>query len=272
MTGSEPYRAALAGCSLLAFGVVEATPQNLSVLRKQPGPAGEPALTPGLLNHAEDQAVAAVAAVLNAIDAGRLYGQVWTDWGAVAATCFQGRVPVAASFERYRRQGPLSVSPLIVPFMSLHSTSSMISLALRMHGPSVGVGGGRGEYIQALMTGMALQQEHGLPGVWVVATGWDPEMLPEPKSDTAGPICRALALALVPQQIGARGSTLRLLAAAEAGAPAVAASFTDLVRFLADAASADEARVWCCSVDGGHRLELTVQTAGTAVEPLAKSA
>jgi len=187
----------------------------------------------------------------------------------VAATCFQGRVPVAGSFEKYHRQGPLSVSPLIIPFMSLHSTSSMISLALRIHGPSVGVGGGSGEFAQALMTGLALQQEHALPGVWVVATGWDPEMLPAPTADTPPPVCRGLALALVPEAVGARGSSLRLVPAADERVPPQAPGFTDLVRFLADTALAGDARIWCGSVPGGHRLELTVQNAATA---LARSA
>jgi hypothetical protein len=272
VTAAPPYLRASASCSVRAFGVVEATPQCVSALRKQPSPSGGPALTAGLLNHAEDQTVVAVAAVLNAIDAGRLQREAFTDWGVVAATCFQGRVPVAGSFEKYHRQGPLSVSPLIIPFMSLHSTSSMISLALGIHGPSVGVGGGSGEFVQALMTGLALQGEPDLPGVWMVGTGWDPELLPGTLADSPPPVCRAMALALVSEAGGAHGSSLRLVPAANALRPTQTQSITDLVRFLGDPAPADEARPWSCSVHGGYRLELTVRNVATCVAPHARSA
>ena len=209
-----------------------------------------------------------MAAVLNAIDAGGLKGHRFTDWGVVSATCFQGRVPLAGSLEKYRRLGPLSVSPLIIPFMSLHSTSSMISLALRVHGPCVGVGGGDGEFVQALMTGIALQQEQDLPGVWVVATGWEPEMLPTSQPDGPLPVCRAAALALLPEKAAAAGSGLRLVPAAEnnPGVP----RFTELVRFLSNAATTGGQ--WQCPVGGGYRLELRVNDAATRKIPLAKSA
>jgi hypothetical protein len=221
-----------------------------------------------LLNHAEDQTIAAVAAVLNAIDTEHLRGLAFTDWAVVAATCFQGRVPLAASFDKFRRQGPLSVSPLIVPFMSLHSTSSMISLALRIHGPSVGVGGGNGEFVQALTTGLAMLQERTVPGVWVVATGWDPEMLLQPDEDAPPPVCWAAALALVAETASAYASSLRLVPDAHSRNDASVPRLTDLVQFLRGVATAGRARRWSCPLDGNYRLELTLHD----MTPLAKSA
>jgi hypothetical protein len=257
-------------CSVRAFGVVEATPQTLSVLRKQPGPPGGPVPPASLLNHADDQTVAALAAVLNAIQMGRFQPDEFTDWAVVAAPRFAGRVAVAGSLEKYRRLGPLSVSPILIPFISLHSPSSLISLALRIHGPSFGVGGGSGEFVQALLTGLALQQQRDVPGVWVVVAGWDPEMVPEPERvEGQRPVCRAAALALLPEAAGAQGSHMRLVPVVETETePSNVPSLPSLVRFLGGAETSNPTRRWSCPVNGGYKLELTVREGGL----LAKSA
>jgi hypothetical protein len=269
VTGFPPHLRASTACSLRAFGVVEATAPSLAALRKQPGPAGSLPMPANLLNHAEDQTVAAMAAVLNAIDSGGLHREPFTDWAVVAAACFAGRVPMAAYLDKFRRLGPLSVSPTIIPFMSLHSTSSLISLALRIHGPALGVGGGSGEFAQALLTGLAVQQQDGVPGVWVVMTGWDPEPIPSGGAAPAQtPVCRAAVLALRSAAAGADCSYVRLVPAAESDSRGhVAPTLTALVRFLADV-STGQAGSWSYPVDGGWSLELQVKERGL----LAKSA
>jgi hypothetical protein len=111
-------------------------------------------------------------------------------------------------------EGAWGVSPHLIPHRSLHGVSGSISLALKSHGPNFGAGGGPGAAGDVLLAGVALLAEGGLPGVWVVATGWQPEAVPdrtgavEPPSD-----CVALALALTP----AAGAGLRLDVQPDAG-------------------------------------------------------
>jgi hypothetical protein len=270
VNGLSTHFGARATCVVRAAGVVEVTAEGLSALRQQPGPQDGLPVPASLLNHAEDQSVVALAAVLRAIDEGRLHGQSFADWAVVASPRFAGRVGVAAAVERFHQLGPLSVSPLIIPFMSLHAVSSMISLALHIQGPSVGVGGGNGEFGQALMTGLALLHDDYLPGVWAVVSGWDPEMVPEPDAAAVPPpVCRAAALALVPDAAGAAGACLRLAPRTDVDARGTTApGLPDLVRFLAGM-PAGQLGSWRFPISGGFDLELTV-TAATV--PLARSA
>ncbi len=269
MAPFSPHSGNNSSCTLRTFGVVEASADALAALRKEPGPPGGLALPPNLLNHADDQTVAAVAAVLRAIHDGGLSEQAFTDWAVVGAPRFPGRRSFAVSLDKFRQQGPLSVSPLIIPFQSLHALSSMISLALHIHGPSLGVGGGIGGIRQALLLGLSLAAEQDAAGVWVVVTGWDPEAIPRAnETDGRQPVCRAAALALLPQAVGAFGSRLRLVprATTEQSLPGL----PDLVRFLAGESRTN--RSWNCPLDAACNLELTLAERGAYLAPLARSA
>ena len=260
-------------CALRAFGVVEATPETLTALRKKPGPDGSLPMPAHLLNHADDQTVVALAAVLHAIHDARLSTELFSDWAVLGAPRFPGRVSFSSSLDKFRRSGSLSVSPLIIPFQSLHVVSSMISLALQIHGPSMGVGGGSDGFVQALLAGLALQQEQNVSGVWVVATGWDPEIVPETESHTHQPVCRAAALALLPATAGARGSHLRLVPRTDFGAQASAApSLRELVRFLTAQATINPLRRWSCPVNRDFNLEMSVENTAAEVSRHARSA
>jgi hypothetical protein len=225
-----------------------------------------------LLNHADDQTVLAVSAVLNAIADFGLDGEEFKDWGVVGAPRFPGRLFFANALNKFARSGPLGVSPVIVPYLSLHAISSMISLALGIHGPAVGVGGGTDGFVQALFMGLALQQEQDLPGVWVVATAWDPEPFSEGSGEGAPqPVCQALALALRPGAAGIQGGPgLRMIPRVSATAEnGDAPSFPSLVRLLSTASETGLARSWSCALPGDHALELTLPN---VLAGLAKSA
>jgi hypothetical protein len=260
-------------CALRAFGVAAAKVESVAELRKHPGPPGSEPVPANLLNHADDQTVVAVSAVLHASGEFRLNSQSFQDWGVVAAPRFPGRLSFAASLEKFSRLGPLSVSPLIIPFLSLHAVSSAISLALRIHGPAIGVGGGNDGFAQALLVGLALQQEEDLPGVWVVMTAWDQEpILHSEAASESRPVCQAAALALAPRAAGTSDGPWLRIASGSATNLTATAGFPELFQFLADGSVADQVRSWRCALPGAYDLELAVGSSRSAVSGLAKSA
>jgi hypothetical protein len=261
-------------CALRAFGVARATSEAVPALRKQPGPPPGRTLPGNLLHHADDQTVVAVSAVLNAIDEFGLQGEDFKDWGVVGAPHFPGRQFFANALNKFARTGALGVSPIIVPFLSLHAVSSMISLALRIHGPAIGVGGGSDSFSQALLMGLSLQQEHDLPGVWVVTTGYDPEPFADSSADAPPPVCQAAALALLPARAGANGTGgLRLVASGEATASiGPSTNLSDLMRILSTASAPGQSRSLRCVLPGDHTLELTATAPQAGISLLAKSA
>src|SRR5262249_40164854 len=123
-------------CGLISFASVQALPAQIPALRRKPHP--QISVTPGLLKYADEQAVIAVAAVLQAIQDFELHGRNFTDWGVVAAPRFLGREACAASLDKFMVQGALGVSPLLVAYQSLHAVAGSISLALRIQGPNMG--------------------------------------------------------------------------------------------------------------------------------------
>jgi hypothetical protein len=252
-----------------ALGVVRATPADLPALRQKPGEVGGQPLPPPFLKHADDQTVAGIAAVLGAIKTCGLGATSFSDWGVVAASRFMGRTALANTLIRFRAEGAWGISPHLIPHRSLHSLSGTISQALKLHGPNFGTGGGPGGAAEALLTAAALLHGSGLPGVWVVLTGWGPE----PATDEHGQVvtvdcvCSAVALALVGTGSAAARLTLRVVpAAAEArrnGHSGITLlSLEAMVRTLADPAAPPAVVVW--QLAGGGRVELQrPRTAGS---------
>jgi hypothetical protein len=253
-----------AGSAVGAFGVVQAAPDVLAGLRRNPAPGQVCCPPANLLKYADDQAVAAVAAVFTAIHDYQLQDRSFTDWSVVAAPRYLGRTTTTAALNRFRRQGAPGVSPLIIPYLSQHGISGTISLALRVHGPNVGAGGGLGSVGEALLTALTVQAEHRPPGVWVVVTEWDPEPIADEKGrNRLDSVCHAVALALVPDGIGPCGLRLRLLPAApgsardEAPPPDAPPSLAGLACFLKGLSEVNCRRSWCYPFDWGGRLELS---------------
>jgi hypothetical protein len=260
-------------CAVRGFAVAAAKADSIVELRKQPGPPGGRPVPANLLNHADDQTVVAVSAVLNAIGESGLDTQSFEDWGVVAAPRFPGRISFATSIEKFSRLGPLSVSPVIIPFLSLHATASAISLALHIHGPAVGAGGGNDGFAGALLVALALQQEKDVPGVWLVVTAWDPEPIPDKKAaPEAEPVCRAVALALAPAAAGASHDSWLRMVPGGSDSPVSPLEFIELFQFLADRTTAGRPRTRGFALPGGYALELAVGSVHSAVHGLTKSA
>jgi hypothetical protein len=174
---------------------------EIDALRDRPGPAGTPALPSRFLRHADEQSVLGMHAVLDALAAMPEPCPVIERCGVVSATCQAGRIAAARTLVQFAEQGAVGVSPHVVPQCSLHSLAGAVSVALGMHGPHVGVGGGTDAVAEGLVAALSLltlSLGESLPGVWLVATEWDEEPVLDPRgAATNDPLCRALAMLLV---------------------------------------------------------------------------
>ncbi len=177
----------------------------MPALRQRPGPpCGEP-LTASALKHLDEQTLVGLAAVYHAIAQHGLSETCFTDWGILAAPRFLGRANLAVALHRFHLEGAWGISPHLIPHHSLHSLSGTISQALKVHGPNFGVGGGPHAADEGLLTAAALLAGDTVPGVWLILTGYSPELIPENPGtqgtqangkQTPFPDCGAVALAL----------------------------------------------------------------------------
>ena len=201
---SSTRPAAPAGCRVAGHALVESRLSALDDLRGRAAPAGGPALPPRFLRHADEQTVVGLHAVLAVIATGDPQADL-ARHAVIAASCQSGRLAAARTLAQLPTGGAATVSPHVVPQCSLHSVAGAVSVALGMHGPHLGVGGGPEALAEGLLTA-ATVLTHGDPectAAWLVATDWDEE----PALDPAGrprtdPVCRGLAIKLVPAGAG----------------------------------------------------------------------
>jgi hypothetical protein len=190
-TGTGPV---LAG-NVVGHGLFRLVPQNLQAVRKRPGPVsgGWERVSPSLLRYSDEQTVAGVAAVFSAMEGAGLEPGRLEPWGVVAASRFVGRANLAQALRSYDAEGVWGVSPHLIPHFALHSPSGTISLALGLRGPNLGVGGGLHSAAEGFLAALTWLSTGVVPGVWLVLSGWSPELVPgQPNVE-----CQALALALV---------------------------------------------------------------------------
>jgi len=174
----------------VAKSVVRATLAELPRLRSSPG------MPSNVLRYADAQAIVGVAAVVQATQAGGWSkDSIWGEWGVVAAPRYFGRLSAVTVIDRHGRRGPVAVSPLVAPHMSLHSVAGCVSLALNSHGPVSGLGGGIDALSDGFLGGLSLLSTDSVAGVWVVLTAFDPEPRAENDPDA---VCHGAALALAP--------------------------------------------------------------------------
>jgi hypothetical protein len=257
-------------CAVAAYGVVRVPVEEVLGLRKRPGPSLGAKIPLSLLKHADHQTLLALAAVLRAADQAGWREGSFAEWGVIAAPRFLGRIIAAGAIHRFSQTGALGVSPLLSPTLTLHAVAGALSLAIKAHGFNYGVGGGPGHLAEALLTGLAARDDNGVPGVWVVATGFDPEPVPDVAGNSVTPSTGyAVALALTPAAEPARSRLhLRLVPTSPAevpGAPerdaALGVPLTGLVA-LAGFLEPDRAvanprpRRWYLPLPGGGAIEL----------------
>ena len=186
--------------SVVGYRLFRMSPGDVHALRRRPGPvpAGWQRVPPSLLRYADEQTVAGTAAVFTAIEAMATPAERFHNWGVVAASRFLGRANLAVALRSFMAEGVWGTSPHLIPHFALHSQSGTISLALGSHGPNLGVGGGLHAAADGFLTALTWLATSVVPGVWLILSGWSPELVPMPNGN--GPAtgeCQALALALV---------------------------------------------------------------------------
>src|SRR5262249_18468520 len=155
-----------------------ATADQLAAFRKNPGLPPDRRWPSGFLRHADEQTVASMLVMSQALTA---LGQPWVtyeSWGVIAANTLFGRAGLCRSFVDYCRDGAWGVSPHLIPQSSLHAPSGTISQAIGMHGPNFGVSSGPRAVNEAFLASATLLSEMDLPGLWVVFTDYDQELIP----------------------------------------------------------------------------------------------
>jgi hypothetical protein len=219
-------------CEILAYATVQATADRIVALQQTPGPGGEP-LPSSFWKHTDDQTVVGLSAVLLAIQRQGLDPKSFTDWGVIAAPRFLGRAALGMALHRFALEGAWGISPHLIPHRSLHSISGTVSQALKVHGPNFGVGGGPHAAAEAIAVAGGLLADHRLPGIWVVMTGYHPEMPainpadPEATPKVSPPaVAGAVALALVRNELATGRSRLRIFAGSATSQTAETAATT----------------------------------------------
>jgi hypothetical protein len=176
---------------------------KLAAYRRSPGPwpDGWGPLSPGSLRHADDQTIAALAAILDTIHALPEQSRASYDsWGILVATRFLGRSQLVVALDRFRSEGVWGVSPHLIPHYALHSPSGSLSLALGIHGPNLGIGGGSFAASEGILAALSWLEGGHVPGLWLVITEWSPEHGLDSDGQPAQECwCQALALVLEPR-------------------------------------------------------------------------
>ncbi len=249
------------GCGVEAFGVMRLPFDEIARLRKNPGPSLGSKIPVSMLKHADHQTLLGLAAILKAAQDCGWQEHTFADWGVIAAPRFLGRTPAAAAIDRFQTMGVSGMSPIIIPTLSLHAPAGSLSLAIKSHGFNYGVGGGPGHLTEALLAGLAAQDDGDVPGVWVVATGFDPEPIPDVAGNSLVPsFGYAVALALVAKSTGKTRLNLRIVPTAVVDLQSQAMyehpSLAELAEFLSDSDPGLRPRRWFGAIPGGGAFEI----------------
>lgn len=207
----------LAG-EVVGYALFRMMPGDVPRLRKKPGPIPEGwcRVPSSLLRYADEQTVAGTAAVFTAMEMMGSGPERFDDWGVVAASRYLGRANLAVALRSFMAEGVWGTSPHLIPHFALHSASGTISLALGSHGPNLGVGGGLHAASEGFLAALSWLSAGVVPGVWLVLSGWSPELVPDPGGNAPrSGECLGLALALVGAGIKAGRPALRAVFGAE---------------------------------------------------------
>lgn len=183
--------------SIVAHGMARLTMRELAEVRKESLPSFSSNLSPQLLKHSDEQTLASLVALSEAIKSANMTSGEFSDWAIVSSSRNLGRMAFAAVIDKYRDEGPWGVSVQVIPHCTAHAVAGTISLALQSRGPCIGTGGGAGGEIDALLSTASILRKPDWSGAWIVYSAWSPELA----FDTAGrptsdSVCLAAAVAV----------------------------------------------------------------------------
>ncbi len=242
----------LAQASITAYAAVSRPLAEIEALRSKPGPATAVAQVVKTLRNSDPQTVAAVAALLQAIDRAGWEDGSFSEWGVVGCPRFVGRTVIYNTVWRFVGDPKYSINPHIIPNYSLHSPSGTASIALSMHGANFGVGGGPFNASEGLITALSVLADGRLPGLWLLLS----ENAPEPQPDEHGSptnVVHVHAAALALQSNADGVGMLRLVREQVDHDPR-----SNSVKSLADFIANPTANKWKCTMDGLGQFELTI--------------
>jgi hypothetical protein len=184
-------------CGILGHALVSADASQVVAWRNNPATLLPRAWPPGMFKQSEDQTIVSLAALTQVIRDKQLSETDMAKWGVIAGPIFLGRAVLSAAFDQFDKEGAWGVSPHLIPHRFLHSVSGTLSLALGMHGPNFGVGGGASSHWQAAAMACTLAG-NSLAGMWLMLCGYEPDRLPDAMAGANSVWrCHALVLALV---------------------------------------------------------------------------
>lgn len=260
-------------CEVACYATSRLSFEAVNALRKQsstlPGNLGN-----SMLRHCDEQTLTALVAVRDTAAKLNSSSTDFHNWGVVASSRYLGRSAFAQNLARFPVEGPWNVSVQVVPNRSLHSPASMIGLALGCHGPCVGVGGGLDGETDAWLTALSLLQEQRLPGMWLVYSGWEPELQIGPGGAALSEsTCTALALALRPAVAHTSPMRMRIVYDARDDAELeVPAKSTAIQLFEEFAASEADGERMAAALGGGLRLVIDRTMAAVPTIPISVNA
>ena len=256
---------------VLAHSLISLSPPEIPARRKLVSTsASRKSANQSTLRYSDEQTVVATHAVLEAMTSLAGSSESFVDWGVVAATRYLGRAGLANAVRVFAREGVWGVSPHLIPHFALHSASGTISLTLGVHGPNLGVGGGLHATVEGFLTALTWLATGIVPGVWLVITGWAPELVPgDGETAPASGNCQALALAIVsptaPSTLGSSeiGVAVRPLSTNDRVPADLPVNLTELADILDRPDALESPLVIATDPAGFHGVELSHRMART---------
>jgi hypothetical protein len=237
-------------------GVARLTMTELAAIRKESLPNLPVRLSPQLLRHSDEQTLAVLAALSDAVKSMDASVTDFTNWAVISSSQNLGRSAFAGVIDKYRTEGPWGVSVQVIPHCTAHSVAGSVSLALASHGPCIGAGGCVDGQTDALLCASSVLKQTDWDGAWIVFSTW----LPELSSNSAGneianSICTASVLAVTRQSCGGMGR-IRFAVRSSLHTPAISeiekpSSHVPLLDFVCG-----DAEYWSSPVESALRIEI----------------
>lgn len=159
-------------------------------------------ISSSILKQADELTLLSLAALRNAITEYKLTPEQQAGWGVAANPCMPGRLRMPDTLSKFHEQGAWAVTPHFIPHCLLHSLSGLLSQALGLNGPNMGIGGVPGTE-EDICLGMASWIMGGdVAGGWMVWAFWRDDLAAD-----GNYVGEAIVLGVVPSAEPAKPET-----------------------------------------------------------------